>query len=343
MVSVYLQVPEQEKEDWRVKLRRVDFLGALVLIGAVFGALFGLDRGSNVAWSIPITYIPLAISAVLFVIFGIVEVYVAAEPFAPSYIVTDPAMLSCYGCNFFSFAGWMAACFYLPLYFQAVDGASATVSGLRLLPTIIAGTSGSLFSGLVMRWTSRYYWLTIAGYSSLTTGLVIIFLCSGAVVDNVPVLIIGTVFSAFGNGIGVTTTLIGLSKYILPNVHDRGQTLMNTEVSSTGPENQAVVTACSYLFRSLGSVMGLSLSSTLIQQLLRQRLRSALKDADDADQIVDGVRQSLDYIMKLPPQIRDTVRGCYGWSVNLGFAFMIGIVFLALLSSFFIRERSLSR
>lgn len=89
--------------------------------------------------------------------------------------------------------------------------------------------------------------------------------------------------------------------------------------------------------------MGLSLSSTLIQQLLRQRLRSALKDADDADQIVDGVRQSLDYIMKLPPQIRDTVRGCYGWSVNLGFAFMIGIVFLALLSSFFIRERSLSR
>ncbi|KAL1990530.1 hypothetical protein VTN49DRAFT_6369 [Thermomyces lanuginosus] len=324
MVSVYLQVPEQEKEDWRVKLRRVDFLGALVLIGAVFGALFGLDRGSNVAWSIPITYIPLAISAVLFVIFGIVEVYVAAEPFAPSYIVTDPAMLSCYGCNFFSFAGWMAACFYLPLYFQAVDGASATVSGLRLLPTIIAGTSGSLFSGLVMRWTGRYYWLTIAGYSSLTTGLVIIFLCSGAVVDNVPVLIIGTVFSAFGNGIGVTTTLIGL-------------------ISSTGPENQAVVTACSYLFRSLGSVMGLSLSSTLIQQLLRQRLRSALKDADDADQIVDGVRQSLDYIMKLPPQIRDTVRGCYGWSVNLGFAFMIGIVFLALLSSFFIRERSLSR
>lgn len=89
--------------------------------------------------------------------------------------------------------------------------------------------------------------------------------------------------------------------------------------------------------------MGLSLSSTLVQQLLRGRLRSALKDAKDIDRIVDGVRQSLDYIKTLPPQIRDTVRSCYGWSMNLGFALMIGIVFLALVSSFFIRERSLSR
>ncbi|KAL1975493.1 hypothetical protein VTN31DRAFT_3885 [Thermomyces dupontii] len=324
LVTVYLQLPEQEKEDWRSKLRRVDFLGAVTLIGAVFGALFGLDRGSNVAWNIPVSYIPLAISAALFVVFGIIEVYIAAEPFAPRDIIADRALLSCYGCNFFSFGGWMAGLFYIPLYFQAVDGVSATVSGLRILPSILAGVSGSLFSGLVMRWTGRYYWLTVGGYAALTTGLVIIFLCSGAVVVNVPVLIVGTILSAFGNGIGVTTTLIGL-------------------ISNTTPENQAVVTACSYLFRSLGSVMGLSLSSTLVQQLLRGRLRSALKDAKDIDRIVDGVRQSLDYIKTLPPQIRDTVRSCYGWSMNLGFALMIGIVFLALVSSFFIRERSLSR
>lgn len=210
-----MQLPEQEKEDWRSKLRRVDFLGAVTLIGAVFGALFGLDRGSNVAWNIPVSYIPLAISAALFVVFGIIEVYIAAEPFAPRDIIADRALLSCYGCNFFSFGGWMAGLFYIPLYFQAVDGVSATVSGLRILPSILAGVSGSLFSGLVMRWTGRYYWLTVGGYAALTTGLVIIFLCSGAVVVNVPVLIVGTILSAFGNGIGVTTTLIGLSEFLL--------------------------------------------------------------------------------------------------------------------------------
>lgn len=114
-------------------------------------------------------------------------------------------------------------------------------------------------------------------------------------------------------------------------------------VSNANPEDQAVVTACSYLFRSLGSVIGLSLSSTVVQQLLRTRLRSALHDSKDIDKIVDGVRQSLDYIRTLDPAVARIVRGSYGWATNKGFAFMIGIVILALLSSFFIREKRFNR
>lgn len=103
------------------------------------------------------------------------------------------------------------------------------------------------------------------------------------------------------------------------------------------------MTACSYLFRSLGSIIGLSLSATVVQQILRERLRSALRDSKDIDRIVQGVRQSLEFIKTLDPQIRDIVRRCYGTATNLGFAFMIGIVFFALFSSFFIREQKLSR
>lgn len=103
------------------------------------------------------------------------------------------------------------------------------------------------------------------------------------------------------------------------------------------------MTACSYLFRSLGSVIGLSLSSTVVQQLLRSRLRSELHSSKDIDQIVDGVRESLDFIKKLDPEIARIVRSCYGWSTNKGFGFMVVVVFFALFSSFFIRESKLSR
>ena len=103
------------------------------------------------------------------------------------------------------------------------------------------------------------------------------------------------------------------------------------------------MTACSYLFRSLGSVIGLSLSSTVVQQALRNRLRDALRDSKDIDRIVEGVRQSLDFIKTLDPPVAKVVRGCYGWSTNKGFAFMIGVVFFAMVSSFFIREKKLSR
>ncbi|KAE8150526.1 major facilitator superfamily domain-containing protein [Aspergillus avenaceus] len=308
-VSFMLHLPPREDSHWKDKLRRIDFPGAIVLVGAVLGFLIGLDRGSNESWTIPITIISLSVSAALFVLFVVVEVFYATEPFAPGHIIFDQTFFASYGCNFFSFGGWLAALFYLPLYFQAVDGVSATVSGLRLLPSIVAGVSGSLFAGFVMKWTGRFYWLTVAAYTSLTAGVTIVFLFSGAAGESLIPMIIGMVLAGFGNGIGVTTTLICLSELAL--------------------------------FRSLGSVIGMSLSSTVVQQLLRERLRSSLRDSKDIDRIVDGVRQSLDFIRTLDPSVGKVVRGCYGWAMNKGFAFMVGVVAFALISSLFIREKKL--
>ncbi|PLB45472.1 MFS multidrug transporter [Aspergillus steynii IBT 23096] len=323
-VSFMLDLPSQEDSHWKTKLRRIDFPGAIVLVGAVFGFLLGLDRGSNVSWSLPITIISLSVSAALFVLFVVVEVYYAKEPFAPGHIIFDGTFFAAYGCNFFSFGGWIAGLFYIPLYFQAVDGVSATVAGLRLLPSILSGVTGSLFAGFMMKWTGRFYWLTVASYAFLTMGVTLIFLFSGGAGENLGAIILGTMAASFGNGTGVTTTLISL-------------------ISNSTPEDQAVVTACSYLFRSLGSVIGLSLSSTVVQQILRNRLRYALRDSKDIDRIVDGVRQSLDFIKTLDPAVGKIVRSCYGWATNKGFAFLIGTVFFAFVSSLFIREKRLTR
>jgi hypothetical protein len=49
----------------------------------------------------------------------LVELKVAAEPFAPGRIVFERSLFACYLCNFFSFAGWLSALFYVPLFFQA--------------------------------------------------------------------------------------------------------------------------------------------------------------------------------------------------------------------------------
>ncbi|PIG84276.1 MFS multidrug transporter [Aspergillus arachidicola] len=303
-VSIILKLPPQENSHWKDKLRRIDFPGAIILVGAVLGFLLGLDRGSNVSWTIPVTIISLSVSAILFVLFVVVEVFYAAEPFAPGHIIFDRTFFSSYGCNFFSFGGWLAALFYIPLYFQAVDGVSATVAGLRLLPSILAGVSGGLF----------------ITHTRSHNDLPFLWRCHGKSCTDDH----GNGTFGFGNGIGVTSTLICL-------------------ISNSTPEDQAVVTACSYLFRSLGSVIGLSLSSTVVQQILRGRLRSALRDSKDIDRIVDGVRQSLDYIKTLDPSVAKVVRGCYGWAMNKGFAFMIAVVFFALVSSFFMREKKLNR
>lgn len=214
-VASLLHLPVREDAHWKEKLRRIDFLGAFVLIGAVLGMVFGLDRGSNVSWTMPITIASLSVSIVLFILFIVVETRFAAEPFAPGYIVFGGKFFANYGCNFCSFASWLAALFYIPLFFQAVDGVSATVSGVRLLPSIFSSVSGSLFAGFVMKWTGKYFRLTIIAYVLIVSGLGGIFLFSGGVLANTAAMIVAMSFTAFGNGIAVTTTLIALSMSIM--------------------------------------------------------------------------------------------------------------------------------
>ncbi|KAK2810694.1 hypothetical protein FQN50_002737 [Emmonsiellopsis sp. PD_5] len=118
---------------------------------------------------------------------------------------------------------------------------------------------------------------------------------------------------------------------------------LNLGLANASPQDQAVATACSYLFRSLGSVIGLSLGATVLQQSLRNDLRSTLGGNKDIDKIVAGVRQSLDFINTLDPKVRTIVRECYGRATNYTFVFMTIVVFFALFSAFFIRETKLSR
>ncbi|KAI9825856.1 MAG: hypothetical protein M1832_000797 [Thelocarpon impressellum] len=326
IVSVYfvLQLPVREKVDWKVKLKRVDFLGAVVMVAAVFNLLLGLDRGSNESWRAPITIGCLCASLTLFILFIYVEMRLVAEPLAPGHIIFERSLFACYLCNFFSFGGWLSALFYVPLFYQAVDGLSATQAGVRLLPGIVAGVSGSLFGGVVMQKTGRYYWLTVTAYTCLTVGIIPILMFTGLVSKSTWGISVGLVICGFSNGIGVTTSLIAL-------------------LSNASSEDVAVATACSYLFRSLGSVVTLSLSATVVQQSLRSHLGEALKDGAEAEEIVRKVRESLDYINTLEPWVRDLVKECYGSAVRAGFAMDLAIVAGAMISAFWIREKNLSR
>jgi predicted MFS family arabinose efflux permease len=277
-----------------------------------------------VSWSVPIAYVPLALSIPLFAAFIYVEMRIASEPFAPGHIIFERSLFACYLCNFFSFGGWLAAIFYLPLFFQAVDGFSSTQAGVRLLPGIVAGVSGSLFGGYVMKKSGRYYYLTVIAYTTLTIGMLPILLFTGLIANSTYGISVGLVLCGFSNGIGVTTSLIAL-------------------IANADPADQAVATACSYLFRSLGSVVGVSVAATVVQQSLRTRLREQLSSGKDAERIVEKVRESLDFIKQLEPWTKGVVRACYSGAVRDGFAVLIGVVALAMLSSWFIREKRLSR
>ena len=173
-VSVSLKLPVTQISDIRAKLRRIDFIGASILIVAAFILLLGLDRGGNVAWDDPITGVLLATSLALFSVFAYVEIKPdektqttlnntrsVREPFAPRRILLCPSLLAAYISNFFALASVMCMLFHIALYFQAVAHQSASRAGLGLLPAVAGGVIGSLAVGVLMQKTGKYWWLTV--------------------------------------------------------------------------------------------------------------------------------------------------------------------------------------
>lgn len=108
-------------------------------------------------------------------------------------------------------------------------------------------------------------------------------------------------------------------------------------------EDTAVVIACSYLFRSLGSSVGISTGSAVLQQVLRIQLRTRLSSGDEARDIEDKVRQSLDYIKELPPHIANQVRSSYQVATLGAFALILVYLTASFLVTFWVKERILKR
>lgn len=99
----------------------------------------------------------------------------------------------------------------------------------------------------------------------------------------------------------------------------------------------------SYLFRSLGSAIGVSVASAILQIILRTQLAARLGNGDAVWEIEERVRASLDYIKQLDPETAALVRRCYQIATIHVFGFQAVPMALAFLSAFFIKERTLGK
>lgn len=110
-------------------------------------------------------------------------------------------------------------------------------------------------------------------------------------------------------------------------------------MASSTSETQAFAISSSYLFRTLGAISGVSITSLIIQDSLRSILHDRLRGHDNIDQIVEGVRKSLEYLADLDPAIVTIVREAYGKAISLGFIFPAALGVCAFASSLFLPRK----
>ena len=108
-------------------------------------------------------------------------------------------------------------------------------------------------------------------------------------------------------------------------------------------EDTAVVIACAFLFRALGSSMGISLSSAVLQQTLRNELAARLPEGDQAREIEERVRKSLEYIKELPPNLAAEVRSSYQFATLKGTIPCLIFAVMSVFIAFFIKNKKVNK
>jgi MFS transporter, DHA2 family, glioxin efflux transporter len=182
VLSVFPAQPDTSalfRLSWAEKLRRLDPLGSLALIGALgclialleslatnlkFGELNTLDQ--NLA----------LVAGLLLVIFFIHETFVRADlALVPRRLLRHRAVWSCCIILFFLFASFINFVFFLSLFFQSVKGVTAEQSAVDLLPYVAAVSAGAVIVGVLVSFVQYYNAFFIVGGVCFALGSGLIF------------------------------------------------------------------------------------------------------------------------------------------------------------------------
>lgn len=111
-------------------------------------------------------------------------------------------------------------------------------------------------------------------------------------------------------------------------------------ISSVDREDIAVATGISYLFRTSGQVLGVSLTDALAQSILRKELRERIR-GPGAEELIRDIRHTTSIIRTLEPELRDAAAS--SWAIALRAVFICNAVvaFGTLLSCLPIQQHEL--
>ena len=160
---------------WLGKIKQLDPLGFILIAPAIISLLFALEwGGTRYAWN-------SGRIIALFVVFGVLgsafilsQAWQKEKATVPPRILLNRSILS--GC--FAYLGTgsvlVILAFYLPIWFQVIQGKSPQSSGLSLLPLLLSIVVAVIASGILTTVIGYYTPMMIAGAMFLIVGSALI-------------------------------------------------------------------------------------------------------------------------------------------------------------------------
>lgn len=308
MVTAVLHLPKKERT-----YARIDYLGAgLLTVGITTIVLVTTWGGTEYAWDSAVIMELIAIGVAALTGFLYAETR-AAEPIMPLHIFRSRnfTLMSVIG----FMAGFMmfGAVLFLPLFQQSVQGASATNSGLLLLPMLMSMLVVSMVVGRITTNTGKYRLFPVIGGGLMATGLFLL-----AQMDTeTSRLTSGIYMAVLGAGMGF---LMQITMLVAQN--------------SVEQKDMGVASSAATLFRTLGASFGVAIMGALFTGRVQDEM--AARGGSTATQ--QSAQLDAASLAKLP----DPVRQAYEFAVASGthVAFLVGaaVAVIGFVAAFFVKE-----
>ncbi|KAM4065985.1 major facilitator superfamily protein [Hirsutella rhossiliensis] len=275
-LAFLVQVPPKQSD--RSYLARIDFLGVILTSSFLMLLVLGLNSGGNlVPWWHPLPVSAISISLALFIAFIWWESR-ALQPVIPVKLLLDRTVLAACLTSLLVAMLAMTCIFYVPLYLQVL-GESATGAGLKTLSSPIGISIGALVAGYIMKRTGKFVGLGIASVMLLMLGTLLFSFQT----KNTPTALTTVAFFFVGGGYSavLATTQIAC-------------------LAAVDHSQQAVVTSSTYLARSLGGTVGITVASAVYHNTLNARLWERFGDEPGAADRISRIRDDIGELRNLP-------------------------------------------
>ncbi|EPD56479.1 MULTISPECIES: MDR family MFS transporter [Streptomyces] len=313
LISVVLHLPKKRAK------AGIDYLGVVLLtVGITAIVLVTTWGGTQYAWTSAriMELIGIGVASLIGFVFWQTK---AAEPVVPLHIFRSRNFTLMSLIGFITGFVMFGATLFLPLYQQSVQGASATNSGLLLLPMLGAMLVTSMVAGRVTTNTGKYKVFPVVGSALMIVGLYLL-----STMDT------GT--SRFMSGVFMAVVGLGMGCLM--------QITMLVAQNSVEMKDMGVASSSTTLFRTLGSSFGVAIMGALfnnrVQDVMSQRAGSLGSKITEKSAQLDA--KSLE---KLPAVAREAYQ--HAVSAGVHSAFLLGAIVAvgALIAAVFVKEVTL--
>jgi EmrB/QacA subfamily drug resistance transporter len=311
VISLVLKLPKPKERP------KLDVLGVLLLAAAsTCLVLLTTWGGSKYDWQSR-QILALGVGALASALLFLLVERFAAEPVIPLRLFRDGVFnVSAVVGGIVGLALFGAAS-YLPTFLQMVEGASATNSGLLMLPMMLGLVLASIVGGQLISRTGRYKVFPIVGGALSSVGMYLLSLLDA----NTSQTEYSIYMAVLGIGIGL----------ILP-------VLVLAVQNSVRPADIGSATSANNYFRQIGGSVGAAVFGTLFANRLAKRLAAELPHGV---RLPDAQSVTPQLVRTLPAPVRDGYINAYAEAMPRIFLYLVPVLVLGFVFAFLLKEKPL--